>query len=196
MGVCLFIPSSVQAHPPKKLLLCLYKTHPFTFVSQTPFNAAGKSHTILCPQCPSQEVSIQWIPIVPAKYYLNNKMCYEEKVCIDNKGNRFGGIQCCRKKDMFFKQFENDLHHLIPEIPTLKKLINQYSTRKLEPHNKLKGTIARMFLYMDLKYRLGLPKSEKIIYETWHKQYPASEWEKERNQLIKAIQGDANPYIN
>ncbi len=196
IGVCIFIPFSTQANHPKKLLLSLYITHPFTFISQTPFNTAGQSHTTLCAQCPSQEVNIQWMRIVSAKYYLNHKMCYEEKLCIDNKGNRFGGIQCCRKKDLLFKQFENDLHHLVPELPTLKKLVTQYSVGKLEPNNKLKGTIARMFLYMNLKYRLALPKSDKTLYETWHRQYPPCEWEQKKNKLVKAIQGDANPYIN
>lgn len=193
--LCLLSCNTQANTHPKKLLLSIYTTHPFTFLSDTSFNTAGKAQTTLCASCPSQEVSIQWMNIVSPKYYFSNKMCYEEKLCIDNKGTRFGGIRCCRKKDMVFNQFENDLHHLVPELPTFKKLINHYGCGKLTPNDKLKGIIGRMFLYMNLKYKLSLPRSEKILYEKWNREYPPCEWERKRNKIIKNIQGDANPYI-
>jgi deoxyribonuclease-1 len=136
-------------------------------------------------------MTIQWVGLVPAKYYLSHQMCFMEKLCIDNKGQRFSGIRCCRKRDPLFHQFENDLHHLVPELPILKRTLQTLC----EPEDKLKGSIARMFLYMQLKYKIMLPASEKMQYENWHRKYPPTEWERKRNQLIRNVQGDGNPYI-
>jgi len=157
----------------------------------------------LCYQCSPQEVAIQWVSIVPLKYYVKNKMCYTQKICLDKHGYRFGGLQCCRQKEALCKAFEHDLHHIVPELPSLKKLIYQYTAEKspdnkfenkLE-HSELKGAIARMYLYMNIKYQLCLPTTDRMRYEQWHRASPPTEWEKKRNNLIHNIQGDTNPYI-
>lgn len=178
--------------PVRKTLLSLYTLHPFTFLNETPFNEQGIAQARIAEKCPLQAVKIQFIPIVPPQAYLKHKMCYEEKLCIDKKGARFGGIRCCRHKDPLLKSFEHDYHHLVPELPFLKKHIHHPLLESQEP---LKGPISRMFLYMALKYKFTLSNVERIQYENWHREYAPMKWEKQRNQLIKQLQGDGNPYI-
>lgn len=191
LGLCSFQAGALNA-PLKKSLLSIYSTHPVTFLYETPFNQHGIAQSKACENCPAQEIKVQFFSVVPTQKYLKNKICYEEKFCIDNKGARFGGIRCCRQKDPFLKQFETDLHHLVPELPILKKPL---SRSIIEPEEKLKGPLSRMFLYMALKYKFILSKEERMQYESWHKQYAPTLWEIKRNQLIRKVQGDANPYI-
>lgn len=188
------LPINCEAVEPKlkKTLLQIYTTNAFTFSYQTPFNSQGKAQTKLCTQCPAQEVNVQWVNLVHPRYYLHNKMCFAEKLCIDTKGTRFGGLRCCRLKEASLKAFETDLHQLVPELPTLKKNLH---SKKNELDDALKGPVARAFLYMQLKYHFTIPQSQRLLYERWNRQYPPTKWERQRNQLIKNIQGDSNIYI-
>jgi deoxyribonuclease-1 len=66
----------------------------------------------------------------------------------------------------------------------------------VEPAPHLRGMIARTYLYMRDTYQLALAGDELRLYQAWHQQYPVTEWERERNNKIKEIQGKKNPYIN
>lgn len=83
-----------------------------------------------------------------------------------------------------------------------------------EPSDAVKGDIARMVFYMDVryegpKYDLELvdsiiPRQNKLpllgklsTLLEWHRQDPVSRWEKRRNEVIfKNYQGNRNPFID
>ena len=65
----------------------------------------------------------------------------------------------------------------------------------IEPEASLRGMIARAYLYMAHTYPIRLSDEEKALYLAWHQAYAPTAWEKERNNKIKAIQGNGNPYV-
>ena len=85
---------------------------------------------------------------------------------------------------------------------------------KWDPRDEVKGDIARMIFYMDVRYEGQemdleivdyLPEKgtkEKIMgklstLKEWHEQDPVDNWERRRNQIIyEKYQGNRNPFID
>jgi uncharacterized protein len=82
-----------------------------------------------------------------------------------------------------------------------------------EPPTRVKGDVARMLMYMDVRYEgeggeLDLELADKVnTYPTpthgkksvllqWHKLDPVDAFEKNRNNVIQSIQGNRNPFID
>jgi len=64
----------------------------------------------------------------------------------------------------------------------------------LEPSDKLKGDIARILLYMHVRYQLPLNTSLSLL-RIWNELDIPDEKERQRDQVIKGIQGNGNPFI-
>lgn len=64
------------------------------------------------------------------------------------------------------------------------------------PGEKDKGDVARTLMYMAKTYNLKLSDmiSPKLAVE-WHQDDPVDQFERKRADVIKAIQGNANPFI-
>ncbi|MBT2734475.1 endonuclease [Bacillus sp. ISL-7] len=88
-----------------------------------------------------------------------------------------------------------------------------YDSDSFEPPNRVKGDIARMLMYMDVRYEgdggeLNLELADKVnTYPTafhgkksvllqWSKMDPPDAFEKHRNDVIESIQGNRNPFID
>ncbi|MEH7156087.1 chitobiase/beta-hexosaminidase C-terminal domain-containing protein [Neobacillus drentensis] len=88
-----------------------------------------------------------------------------------------------------------------------------YDADSFEPPNRVKGDIARMLMYMDVRYEgdggeLNLELADKVnTYPTpfhgkksvllqWSKMDPPDAFEKHRNDVIQSIQGNRNPFID
>lgn len=88
-----------------------------------------------------------------------------------------------------------------------------YDSDSFEPPNHVKGDIARMLMYMDVRYEgdggeLDLELADKVnTYPTpthgkksvllqWSKMDPPDAFEKHRNDVIQSIQGNRNPFID
>lgn len=81
-----------------------------------------------------------------------------------------------------------------------------------EPPNGVKGDVARMLLYMAVRYEPGDPIDLELnnqlnngtapyhgklsVLLEWHAQDPVSTWERQRNEKIEAIQGNRNPFVD
>ncbi|SDN57105.1 endonuclease [Bacillus sp. OK048] len=82
-----------------------------------------------------------------------------------------------------------------------------------EPPNRVKGDVARMLMYMDVRYEgeggeLDLELADKVntypspthgkksVLLQWHKQDPVDAFEMNRNNVIQSIQGNRNPFID
>lgn len=89
----------------------------------------------------------------------------------------------------------------------------KYDSDSFEPPDRVKGDIARMLMYMDVRYEgdggeLNLELADKVnTYPTpfhgkksvllqWSKMDPPDAFEKHRNDVIQSIQGNRNPFID
>lgn len=97
---------------------------------------------------------------------------------------------------------------------------NKYSSTLFEPHDAIKGDIARMILYMDIRYEgdslsegyelglldeltgvsnvndtIGYMGISSIIFE-WAVLDPVDDLERRRNDLVYSYQGNRNPFID
>lgn len=111
---------------------------------------------------------------------------------------------------------ESDLHNLVPAIGEINGDRSNYSfamlegevrrygscdfevdfkARKVEPAPRIRGDIARTYFYMRKQYGLKISKKQSQLFEAWSKLDPVDEWEVVRNNRIRAIQGNANAYI-
>jgi deoxyribonuclease-1 len=67
--------------------------------------------------------------------------------------------------------------------------------RIAEPQSQLLGFIARITLYMESIYDMGLTGGEIECLKQQSLAYPPTKWEILRDQRIAEIQGNHNPFI-
>lgn len=194
--------------------LVIHSNHPYTFFCQTPFSTTGSVIIQDCPNCAQFEAKIKWFYIVPPEWFAAELPCFKEKLCINRNNKWYKGRSCCEKNSPLYAMMSRDLYNFAPETPQLAKLRRHYdflplSEATIECAFKLDkkaktiyvdpsqlGLIARTFLYMADTYSLRLPADLHTQFLMWHKHYPPSEWERSRNQQIKAIQGNENIWVS
>ncbi len=197
-------------------LLDIHQSHRITFFCEQPFSITGEIKSPHCKNCPHTINIVQWMPIVSAQQLAKHRLCFNEKLCVSKNGIRHKGMRCCRELDKNYSLALLDLHNFVPEQKEVKQQRHLYSfgliadhqqnkgechfyvdkkNKIVEPAPSTRGMIARTFLYMRDTYHLPLSQEELIQYQTWHKEYPVTAWEQVRNEKIKAIQGNGNPYI-
>lgn len=136
---------------------------------------------------------IEWEHIVPASWLGQQRQCWQN-----------GGRKNCVKTDPVFRAMEADLYNLAPSIGEMNAdrgnlrfgIVsggNQYGrctskvdfkTKVFEPRDEVKGFVARVHFYMYAKYNLKMSKQQRQLLEAWDKQFPAQQWEIERNHKI------------
>lgn len=93
---------------------------------------------------------------------------------------------------------------------------NKKDSDSFEPRDEVKGDVARMMFYMDVRYegaatdktpnlvlvkdevtKTGEPKFGNLctLYK-WHQEDPVSDFEKNRNNVVYEFQGNRNPFID
>lgn len=193
----------------QKQLLQIYQQQRQTFLCATPFSTNGLTR--------DEGAQIKAMPVVLPKEYAKDLLCYREKICIDKNGKAYKGLKCCETTDTLYQTMKKDLHNLVPEIASMiKKRGNKHfgqcevqsdeikechlkldkKHKIIEPPEALRGMIARSYLYMAQTYPITLSTQDKALYLAWHQAFPPSAFEKERNERIKALQGNSNPYID
>lgn len=226
--LCLMHTIAIAQIPPKSLvsekevnaaLFSIYANHHASFFCQQSFDHAGRfprpdAKTI------QTENKIDWIPLVSKKILAANRPCYEQKICINHQGQRYKGLNCCKRTDQLFNIMLYDLHNRLPVIHSIAKNIHTHrfdtisepnesaiiyypncafrvhSKQKIiEPNHQLKGEIARIYLYMQDTYHLSIQESQLELFKKWHQANPPSKWEKQKNRAIQKIQGNVNPYV-
>ena len=149
---------------------------------------------------------IEWEHIVPAWHFGHQLKCWQN-----------GGRMTCRNTNSKFKQMEADMHNLVPAIGEINGdrsnfrygliegearvygKVNMeilFSNKKAEPREEVFGDIARTYFYMRDRYGLRISKKQEKMLIAWNNLDPVDTWEKRKNQLVKALQGDENLYIS
>jgi deoxyribonuclease-1 len=148
---------------------------------------------------------IEWEHIVPASNFGRARQCWQE-----------GGRKNCVKNDPVFAVMEADMHNLTPTIGEVNGDRSNYNfsqfslpqplyglcdfkvdfkTRQAEPRDDVKGQVARVYFYMYDRYGLNMSKSQQQLLMQWDKDYPVTEWEREKDHRVSSIMGHNNPFV-
>ncbi len=161
---------------------------------------------------------IEWEHLIPAENFGRQFSCWRggNPKCISSKGKSFKGRRCCTKVNKKYRLMQADMHNLFPAVGELNadrsnfrfdfhlaqperygecKFNVDFKQRRARVKEDIRGVIARDYLYFNQKYKMKLSKQEFKKYQAWNKQYPANEWEIERNKRIAKKQGNLNTFI-
>jgi len=136
----------------------------------------------------NHEVDVVFSRIVPEDMMVKDLSCYKEDICTDMMGKIYHGKRCCRKIDKVYKAYEKDIFNI---IAVEKGSIYSHEN----PPNRVKGNIARVYLYMQLHHQLKLTKAQVKRYKQWNKEDAVDENECALYKQIFKIQGRENPWI-
>ncbi|GGK02262.1 hypothetical protein GCM10009304_30060 [Pseudomonas matsuisoli] len=70
-----------------------------------------------------------------------------------------------------------------------------FSERAAEPRDEVKGLVARATFYMFDRYNLNMSRQQQQLLMAWNKQYPATAWERQRDDRIAAVMGHHNKFV-
>ena len=161
---------------------------------------------------------IEWEHILPASYFGKkfNAWVNGHPNCINNKGKKFKGRKCTEKVHKLYRYMQADLYNLQPAIGEVNGLRSNYQigeingevrefgkcdieikNKKVEPAPKIRGDIARTYLYMEQTYPqyIKFNQSIKKLIIKWDQDDPVDEWECKRANLISYIQGNTNKIL-
>lgn len=108
-----------------------------------------------------------------------------------------------------------DLHNLVPSIGQANRIRSnsrygiiqgeernlglcdfEWSNGLIEPSERIRGDLARVWLYMNYKHNVFIPDDEYLMFLRWSLSDPPDEWELTRNSRIKKLQGNSNIFID
>jgi hypothetical protein len=118
-----------------------------------------------------------------------------------------------------YEHQQSDLHHLYPtradansargslgygEVTRAPDLsyspsslgLDQGGRPVFEPHDGVKGDLARTYFYMSTRWRMELNPREEEVMRLWHEQDPVDAWELERDTRVARLQGNHNPFVH
>ena len=152
--------------------------------------------------------------MVTVKELGNRYPCWNNKICMTKNGKRYKGRKCCEKINPEFNLAISDMYNLVPAIGSInnKRGSKRFSNVGIEnyeyglckigfdintaiPDKKIRGVIARKYLYMINAYNLEIDKDYKKLLKSWNKTYPPSATEIRIHNEINKVQGNSNPYI-
>ena len=161
---------------------------------------------------------IEWEHVVPASRFGNNFSSWKfgHQSCKKINGKLYKGRKCARKTNQQYRFIESDLYNLQPVIGEINQVRSNYrmsiikgekrlfgncdfevKKKFVEPSNKVRGNIARTYLYMSEEYPefIKLTKNEFKMFKRWDLNDPVDKWECTLSKQIQIIQGNVNKII-
>lgn len=184
--------------------------------------SGGKIGSNVCGYQPRKNATrgarLEWEHIMPASLFGRPLQCWKvgHPNCVNSKGKPFKGRKCCGKVNERFEKMEADLHNLVPSVGELNGDRSNLpfgivagekrsygacdfeidkTARIVEPAKKIRGDVARVWLYMNKIYGVSLSSNTKAMMNSWSNDDPPDAWEIERDKRIEAIQGNRNPFV-
>ena len=168
------------------------------------YDGSGISHH-------ARAVRLEWEHVVPASLMPTRQFtCWNAGLPECPRGGR----ECCEKHDPAAKVMIFDLHNLTPSIGqpnairsnkpygivnnslgTLGQCKFEWTRELVEPADNVKGDAARVWLYMGLQHGLELTDEQINMFINWTVNDPPDAFEFERNNRVKALQGNGNPFV-
>ena len=72
---------------------------------------------------------------------------------------------------------------------------DEYSQDCFEPQDNHKGNVARSMFYFSIRYGFEIDENQERTLRQWNKLDPVDSLELERNNIIRTLQGNSNPFI-
>ncbi|PSV88255.1 endonuclease [Photobacterium leiognathi] len=142
-------------------------------------------------------------------------------VCVDRKDKPFKGRKCAEKANKEYRLMQSDLYNLYPAIGAVNATRQNYNFvilpdsanksyrtfgscemiidskgKKAQPPERSRGIIARTYMYFEAVYpKYKMSGQQRRLMEVWDKTYPVTQWECERSERIKKVQGNHNPIL-
>lgn len=168
---------------------------------------------------------IEWEHAVPAAAFGHTFTEWRDGSarCVDKRGRAFRGRKCAHMASAEFARIEADLHNLFPVVGEVNGLRGDLPMGVLDghehhgaratyrfggcgsaiengvfmPRREVRGDLARAYKYMDRAYpeRHLIDDAHRALFDGWDRDDPPDEWERERNRLIGARQGNINELI-
>lgn len=203
----------------------VYAENPKTFYCGCPFVTSegyqGSVNPVPCGLSAQAETGantiLTWDSVVPPAWYARNMQCWTvgHDAC-HHSGVPYAGQACCALLDRDYMLAQADLHNIVPiplsinqskashpvgivsaeprDFGTCNFEVGGYPKRS-EPSADKRGDVARIWLYMADTYSMKLSLSYRRLLNKWHKADPIDQVEKERNSIIRGLQGQNNSYV-
>jgi len=205
----------------KTFLNKIHQESPVSFYCQCKYND-NKPNWESCGFRPRKDKKrasrIEWEHILPASHFgiKFNAWVNGHPVCISSKGKKFKGRKCTEKVHKLYRYMQADLYNLQPAIGEVNGMRSNYQigeiegeerefgkcdieikNKKVEPTPKIRGDIARTYLYMEQTYPqyIKFNQSIKKLIIKWDQEDPVDTWECKRAILISNIQGNTNKIL-
>lgn len=126
---------------------------------------------------------------------------------------RCGTPSQCERESEKYRHIASDLHNMIPVQNSIemRRRNAEYAQlgervaaeecgiregfQNIEPPDTIKGDVARGVFYMAQTYDLPLIGTDQV-FDTWNREDPPDDRELTRNNRIKELQGNENPFIS
>lgn len=176
-----------------------------------------------CGLVPARDVRrakrLEWEHVVPAEAFGQSFVEWREggPRC-RSRGRSYRGRKCAGKNPDFARM-EGDLYNLFPEAGEVNGIRSNHSMAeigalgrfagvsfggckardfesKFEPMDFSKGTVARVYLYMDGEYpgRGIISDKNRKLFAAWDSSYPVEPWECDLYRKIRKVQNE-NPVL-
>jgi len=207
----------------KRILLNqVYPEHRTTFYCGCTFNSQKKVSWNSCGYKAAGKSKrakrIEWEHVVPAHAFGKSFREWRQghPACITRKGKRFKGRKCAEKANAEYRLMQSDMYNLYPAIGEVNKKRSNYSmsiipgekrifgacdieieNKKVEPCPKIRGDIARTYMYMNSAYpgKGIISKKNRKLFKSWDRTDPVDRWECKRARKIEGIQGNTNAIV-
>ena len=205
----------------KRILSKIHKKNPVTFYCQCTFNIKTPNwdRCGFTPRKDKKRASrIEWEHVLPASHFGVNFDTWKNghADCKNKKGKKFKGRKCTERIHLKYRKMQADLYNLQPAIGEVNGLRSNYQidiikgesrefgqcdieikNKKVEPSEKIRGDIARTYMYMELNYPkfIKFNNSLKKLIIKWDIDDPVDDWECLRAKKIYNIQGNLNKII-
>lgn len=199
----------------KRILPVVHQQKKFTIYCHCPYE--GKTIQLeACGYKPFQSVKrarrLEWEHVVPAQAFGQSFIEWREGSprCKTRKKSYKG--RRCAETNPEFSRMEANLYNLFPEVGELNGMRSNFSmaelgtaeeltgiqfgkckatihNRKFEPMDFAKGTVARVYLYMESTYpgRGIISEKNQKLFEAWDTQYPVEPWECAWYQKVQSV---------
>ena len=206
----------------KKFLRNIHKENPITFYCQCSYkkNSPEWESCGFKPRKDKKRASrIEWEHILPASHFGIKFDTWRNghASCKSNNGKKYKGRKCTEKVHKLYRKMQADLYNLQPAIGEVNGLRSNYQiaiikgesrkfgkcdieiqSKKVEPSEKIRGDIARTYMYMEQNYPkyINFNNSIKNLINKWDVDDPVDDWECLRADKIYKIQGNLNHIIH
>lgn len=165
----------------------------------------------------SRSKRVEFEHIVPAENFGRAFVEWREgdKQCVNSKGKPYKGRKCANKSNHEYRLMQADGYNLFAAIGSVNAYRSNYNfqmmsgtesdfgscdfhveNRKAQPPEQARGVIARTYLYFDMTYsQFRLSQPQRKLFTAWDKQYPVSEFECKKAQIVEAYQHNKNPVL-